>query len=116
MTLDNVPPHLQNEKVAVCKNKVILNMNKSVQATHYAKAQSCHLQALWPLLTDDERRLMVGASLMTTRGKTMIGTHEVLTWRDGEIWIDLPPVHNKVKEAVRLQRKRAMEVKRAANT
>jgi hypothetical protein len=78
------------------------------------------LKNVWPLFTDEERRLVIGASLMRTQGENttdvFIGKQEVTLWFDGEVWINLPVVHNKVKEVVQLQRERDIEAKRAANT
>ena len=76
------------------------------------------LKQLWPLLTDDERRLMLGAALVRTVGEhpseVWIGKQMLTLWTDGEVWIDLPSLCNKVVAAVKGMRQKAEEAKHAA--
>lgn len=106
--LVDVPPHLKGALIAASLDDVIVNPLNFREHD----ADCCKMKQLWPTLTDDERRLILGMSLLHEQGHVQLGKTGIYTWDDGEVWGSSPMIAEKI---IHLSRRRRSG-KHAANT
>jgi len=91
MTIEDVPPHLQGVALAAFQGSIIIN---ALPTSRFSRRGT--VKNIWPHLTDDERRLILGASLLTEQGVYNLGEIRVRTWGDKEIWVHDRPLTDKI--------------------
>ena len=91
-TLVDVPPHLKGALIAASLDDVI------VYPLYFREhdADCCKIEQLWPTLTDDERRLILGMSLLNEQGPVRLYKTAIYTWDDGEVWASNPMIAEKI--------------------
>jgi hypothetical protein len=111
----DVPPHLMGARFDFAESATLGSEVLVVHPVPDVDRGNPRCADVWPLLTDEERHLVLAASLLLRDGAldmegVALFDARVMLWQDGEIWVPVYKIRTRFRESRRGQDKSAETV------